>query len=199
MRFTILGLAAAFVAVAYFSYAYFDALEDFALAHPVAGPFIFISIEIIDVVFAPGSTLALVPIAGRLWGPWLGTLFTMIGWVAGSFLAFFFAHRFGRPWVRRLVSARKLESIRRILPKHLFWGVVFFRLVLPLDVTSYAIGLFTPINYRKYLTATAIGVAPGAFFLSFLGTLPLLYQAVLFSAAVIITYFYIRRTGLMGS
>ncbi len=192
---TLLGLAAVFAVVTYFANAHQDILRSFVQNSPVVGVFIYLVLGMFDAVIAPGSTLPLVPLAGKLWGPWWGALLTIGGWTWGSTVAFFLADKFGQPVVRHLVSQKKLLAVKGYIPHNLFWGVVMVRLVLPLDVTSYAIGLFTNMRYADYIGATVIGVAPGAFLLSSLGTLPSGYEVLVYAAGIAVFAWFVRATG----
>jgi uncharacterized membrane protein YdjX (TVP38/TMEM64 family) len=82
------------------------------------------------------------------------------------------ARRWGYPIVRRLTSMKRVRDLRRFIPQNLFWSIVLVRLVLPMDVISYALGLFADIGWWQYLLATALGLTPSAFVLTYLGELP---------------------------
>lgn len=46
--------------------------------------------------------------------------------------------------------------------------------VVPVDILSYAVGLFVPMSYSAYLAATVLGVTPFAFVFAYsMDTLPL--------------------------
>lgn len=196
---SVVGLVIIFAVVTYFADIHQSVLRDFVEGQPVAGAFIYIVLDMFDAVIAPGSTLALVPVAGRLWGPWIGATLTVIGWTWGSWVAFFLADTFGQPLVRRLISNEKLETVRHYIPKNLFTGVILTRLVLPLDAISYALGLFTKMDYGSYIIATALGVAPSAFLLAFLGTFPAFYEVIIYSAGVAVFVWFVRATGQAAS
>lgn len=192
---TIIILVSIFIVVTYFADVHQGVLRTYVENQPIIGAFVYIMLGMFDAVIAPGSTLALVPVAGKLWGPLLGALLTLIGWTWGSFVAFFLADKFGQPLVNRIVSEKKLQAVKHFIPKNLFWGVVMARLVMPLDVISYALGLFTNMGYREYIGATVLGVAPGAFLLSFLGTLPAIYEIMIYAVGVAVFIWFVRATG----
>ena len=73
--------------------------------------------------------------------------------------------------------------MRRYIPEDLFWSIVLVRLVLPMDVISYVLGLFTDIGWSKYAAATAIGLTPSAFVLAYVGKLPNAYEIIAFGVA----------------
>ena len=79
-----------------------------------------------------------------------------------------------------------MKRLRPYVPKNPFWSVVLLRLVVPMDVISYVLGLFTDIGWLKYAAATAIGLTPSAFLLAYLGKLPNAYEISAVGAGVIL-------------
>jgi uncharacterized membrane protein YdjX (TVP38/TMEM64 family) len=69
------------------------------------------------------------------------------------------------------------------------------RLVLPMDVISYVLGLFADISWSKYAGATALGLTPSAFVLAYLGKLPSAYDiiGVALGAGIVVAYVMIAR------
>ena len=49
---------------------------------------------------------------------------------------------------------------------------------MPVDVLSYALGLFSQIGFWSYFLATVIGVSPLAFGFAYLGEVSYIYQVV---------------------
>jgi len=75
-------------------------------------------------------------------------------------------------FVSRFVSLDKIKKFEASFSsEHIFWAVVLLRLSVPVDVLSYALGLFSTMSVRSYLFATLIGVTPFAFIFSYTGTL----------------------------
>jgi len=144
------------------------------------GLFLYIALNIVDAVVAPGLTLPLIPIAVRAWGRVPAALATTAGWTAGSLIAFLIARRWGYPVVRKITSIERVRAMRRYIPEDLFWSVVLVRLVLPMDVISYVLGLFTDIGWPEYAAATALGLTPSAFLLAYFGKLPNAYEIIAF-------------------
>jgi uncharacterized membrane protein YdjX (TVP38/TMEM64 family) len=129
-------------------------------------------------VLAPGATLPLIPVAVRAWGRVPAGLVTTAGWTTGSLVAFLIARRWGYPLVRKLTSLDRVRAMRRYIPDNLFWSVVLVRLVFPMDVVSYVVGLFSDIGWGHYVAATALGLTPSAFLLAYLGKLPNAYEII---------------------
>lgn len=154
----------------------------------------YVFITVIAVVIAPVSTLPLLPVAVALWGSTVGALLSILGWTIGGFIAYVLASRYGRPFIGHFVDMKKVHHIGRVLTgKNPFWTVVFLRMVVPVDILSYALGLFVSMPYSSYVLATLIGVTPFAFVFAFAASLPMPYQiGVLILASVIAVLAYIR-------
>ena len=163
--------------------------------HALFGFFLYLMLNILDAVLAPGATLPLIPVASRVWGHVLAALATTAGWTAGSLIAFLIARQWGYPIVQKLTSMRRVRALKRYIPDDLFWSVVLVRLVLPMDVISYVLGLFTEMGWWEYLLATALGLTPSAFLLAYLGQRPHAYDLIALGigAALVLSSFLIKR------
>jgi len=64
-----------------------------------------------------------------------------------------------------------------------------------MDVISYALGLIAHIGWWQYLLATALGLTPSAFVLTYLGELPHAYEliAVAIGGSLVIGSLVIKR------
>ena len=155
-------------------------LTRFVDRRPIVGGSIYLLLNVLDAVLAPGLTLPLIPVAARAWGPIPAAIATIAGWTTGSLVAFLIARRWGYPLVRKLTSIERVKRLRRYIPEDLFLSVVLLRMVTPMDVISYVLGLFTDMKWSRYLAATALGVAPSAFVLAVLGKLTHAYELITF-------------------
>ena len=131
------------MAVVFIVRTFAEPIRKFIDEHTVWGLCLYVSLNIVDAVAAQGATLSLIPVAARVLGPVAAALATTAGWTAGRFI-----------------------------PEDLFWSIVFVRLVLPMDVISYVLGLFTDIRWATYVGATALGLTPSAVLLAYVGKLP---------------------------
>ncbi|MBI2096381.1 MAG: TVP38/TMEM64 family protein [Candidatus Taylorbacteria bacterium] len=142
-------------------------------------------LQVAAIVVAPFSVFPLLPVASALWGPIFTALVNIIAWTIGAVIAFGIARRWGQPILSRFINLQKIEKIRRIMPeRHLFLNTLLLRLTVPVDILSYAYGLFVPIPLRTYIAATVLGISPFAFAFSYAATFPLRYQIVLGLVAV---------------
>ncbi|MEK6919149.1 MAG: VTT domain-containing protein [Nanoarchaeota archaeon] len=146
-------------------------------------------IEFLASLFAPINTFPLIPLASNLWGWPLASVLTFIGWFAGALLAFIIARKFGSRVVARfapVMEVKRLESL--ISNKNRFWSIVVIRILLPLDILSYAFGLFSKIPFSEYALATAISIIPHALLISYIGSLDFKYQLIGASLLIIILF-----------
>lgn len=138
----------------------------------------YVAITVAAVVLAPISTVPLIPTATMLWGGFWSAVLSILGWTIGAQIAFELSLR-ARPFVKRLVPLHKVERYARaLMGKRVFVTLLVLRMCVPVDVLSYAVGLFVPISRFKYFLATLLGVAPFAFVFAYASELPMLYQVV---------------------
>ncbi len=171
-----------------------ESLKQFIDHHAIAGIVVYIVLNILDAVIAPGATLPLIPIAAHVWGRVAAAVITTVGWTAGSLIAFYIARRWGSPLVKKLTSMERVKRLRPYIPKHPFWSVVLLRLVTPMDVISYVLGLFTEMSWPSYGLATALGLTPSAFILTYIGKMPRAYDIIMFGVGGTVVVWIIYST-----
>ena len=122
------------------------------------GPVILFILLVLQVflAFIPGQ--ALMVACSYLYGFWGGLLITWTSLVAGGYVAFLFARRYGRPFAEHWVSSDMLSHWDKAA---LGQGIIFFAvsLVLPVfpnDAMCYVAGL-GKISRRRFLIANMLG------------------------------------------
>lgn len=132
------------------------------------GPLVFVMLGIAaTVLWVPATVFVLA--GGVLFGPWLGTLYSLVAASAGAAIAFLIARYIAsewvagksRGWLKRLIEGVEAEG----------WHfVAFVRLVpiFPFFLLNYALGL-TRIPFSVYLSATFLCSIPGVAAFSYLG------------------------------
>jgi len=160
-----------------------------------AGMFIYVFVTILAVVLAPVSTMPLVPIASNLWGTFIAAILSIIGWSIGAFIAFIIARIYGAKIVEKIIPLKKLHEYEKLIPqKNIFFGIILLRIIIPVDLLSYALGIFSKVKLRTYMIATVIGIAPFAFIWAYLGKIPFYYQILIFLIVlVVLTIAYFLR------
>ncbi len=194
-----LGLVAvAFVTVSYFTRANEMAITAIVQGGGVMSMISFITLTMLCVIFViPLEIVFLIPLGALVWGPIPTALMSITGWVLGSMVALGIARTWGAPVVGKMVGLERIQSIEARIPRHnLFWTVVFLRLVVSVDILSYALGLFSKMPWGQYALATLIGVTPFGFYFSYAGTLPFWYQVAMTGSAVILASIVLLKYGL---
>ncbi len=164
-------LAGVFILISYLVNENISSIESVIKGyHYIFGFFLYIFFSVFMTVIAPLSSVPLVPVASSLWGWEVAGILNIISWTIGAYIAFMIASKYGKPIVKKFVKLDKIEKIEKKIPKkHIFWTIVFLRVIIPVDILSYALGLFSNINVGKYLLATVIGVLPFAFLFAYMG------------------------------
>jgi len=177
----ILFIVLLFIFASYLAREYEENITSIVSDNSTLGMLYYVIITAVAVVVAPVSTLPLIPIASVAWGWFIAGALSILGWVLGSQIAFLLARRYGKPLVQKMVSLERLERYEKRLPeKNIFWTVVLLRMVVPVDVLSYAVGLFSEMKSRTYFLATILGVIPFAFIFAYTGTLSIGTQLIVY-------------------
>jgi len=146
----------------------------------VVGMMVYIFIGILAIVIAPISNLPLLPVASNLWGWFFAGILTLIAWTLGSIFAFIIARKYGAPLVGKIIPLNKMAKFEKRVPKEsLFLDVVFLRMIIPADILSYFLGLFSKIDFKNYVLATIIGLTPMVFLFTYVGRLHFYYQIII--------------------
>lgn len=140
---------------------------------------LYMAVFALSIVIAPISAAPLIAVGVQLWGIWLTTLLSVLGWTTGAVIAFKLARRFGEPLVRRMVAAKHIARLKKIFPPHhIFWTIFLFRTVTPFDGVSYVLGLVPYIRTSTHFWATLLGLIPFCLAMAYLGSLPPAYLLV---------------------
>lgn len=128
----------------------------------VWGPLVIIVLTIVQALLAPIPGQAIQIVSGYLYGPWLGTLYAVIGITIGSSITFSLARRFGRPLVLRLIGQQSMARLDDLVHRG---GAPFFFLIwlfpfAPDDLACLAAGL-TTMPAGLFLALMIVGRLPG--------------------------------------
>lgn len=163
-----------FVIVGIFIYlsARADIIDYFSrfIQNNIFGVAIYIFIFALVTVVAPLTMLPLVIPSSVVFGPFFTGIYSIIGWTIGAIIAFLIARYIGKPFLSKFVSLKHIEEYDKYFSGNVeFWTLVFLRMMIPVDILSYAVGFLSRISFKKYLFATIIGITPFAFIFSYLG------------------------------
>jgi uncharacterized membrane protein YdjX (TVP38/TMEM64 family) len=106
---------------------------------------------------------------GMLFGPFWGTIYSLIGSEAGAIVCFLIARHLGREAITRFLH-RDIAFSNRIARRQLTYIVLFARLepVFSFALVSYGAGL-TGMSLRSFALSTLLGMTPGTVILNYYG------------------------------
>ena len=129
------------------------------------GALIFIGIQIFQIVVPPIPGKVVQLAGGYIFGPWLGTLYLLLGALVGSLLSFYAARLIGFPLVRAFVSPKNFERLSEVMERSETDFVVFLAFLIPAfpkDLLTYVAGL-TPISGLRFVVLGLAGRLPALF------------------------------------
>ncbi|MBI2337143.1 MAG: TVP38/TMEM64 family protein [Deltaproteobacteria bacterium] len=169
--FVILGLYFFTPVRGYLSQDGFGALQAWIQSQGIFAPLVFGLIYVVATVFAlPGSILTLG--GGLLFGAWWGTLINWLSASLGAMISFLIARYLGQGTVAKILKKQqKLRGLNDKIGKNGFYSVLILRLVplFPFNALNFGLGL-TQVSFRDYALATMIGMLPGTFVYTSLGS-----------------------------
>jgi len=148
-----------------------EGLRTWVASTGALAPLVFVAIQALQVVVfvIPGEIPQIA--GGYLFGPWLGSLLSIAGILAGSTIDFFLARFAGTPFVRALFPADQVDRLGRLLGTR-GARVAFFLLFLipgiPKDILCYVAGL-SPMRFLFFAGASTLGRLPGIVGSAFIG------------------------------
>jgi len=167
-------------------------------------PLIYILLQLSQVVATPIPGGAVEFLGGYLFGVKAGLLYSMIGSIVGSWLAFSMARLFKRWAVEKFVSPKTMKKFDYLIGHE---GVILsFLLFLipgfPKDALCYILGL-TPMHLGIFLIISTIGRIPGTLMATLQGAKAFEHQYKLFLillgvSALVILVFYIYHEEIHG-
>ena len=143
---------------------------DWMKSHPGESIPLFLLVYLVaTVLMVPGSALTV--ISGAVYGLWLGGAISLVAATLGASAAFGLSRFLVRDWaLRRWRESARFVRILRLLEQRQ-WKIIFLlRLspLIPFNLLNYFLGV-APVRFGPYLSATFLGMLPGAFLFAWLG------------------------------
>ncbi|MBX3028377.1 TVP38/TMEM64 family protein [bacterium] len=143
-----------------------DSLRGTVLSWGAFAPLAYITIvSMRPFIFFPSGLLFIV--AGLAFGPWLGTLYAVVGGVIAAIVTFVLARSLGRDFVQARLPAR----LRRLQDTELGAGLIFLLMlvpIVPMSAVNYGAGL-SRVSLAHYTLAVVGGLTPRAFAYCYFG------------------------------
>jgi uncharacterized membrane protein YdjX (TVP38/TMEM64 family) len=138
-------------------------------AGPLA-PLLFVSLQALQVIFAPIPGEATGFLGGYLFGVPLGLIYSTLGLTLGSIAAFLLGRWLEKRFVARMVSRETMQRFDFLMDHQgaLLAFILFLIPGFPKDYLSFILGL-SPMNLRVFIAICAIGRLPGTLLLTLQG------------------------------
>ena len=142
------------------------AVLDFGPLAPLA----YVVVLAVQVVVAPVPGHVLGFVGGYLFGPFWGTVYSLVGVTLGSTVVFVLSRRFGRPYVERMLAPELVSRFDAFVADSGTVGVFLVFLIpgLPDDAVCFLAGL-TRLPLRRLVVLVAVGRAPAFALVSLAG------------------------------
>ncbi|MBA5850847.1 TVP38/TMEM64 family protein [Clostridium sp. cel8] len=134
--------------------------------------FVFFMLQMFQVIvfFIPGELIQVA--GGYIYGPFIGSILSVIGITTGSIIAYVVSKIFGNPLVNKMLSKKKLKFFRKILNLGSINFVVFLLYLIPgipKDILAYICGI-SKISLKDFIIYSTLGRLPGIFISSYFGS-----------------------------
>jgi uncharacterized membrane protein YdjX (TVP38/TMEM64 family) len=177
--FLVLVLVAVFIIFTAYEYygQYFNELKNpkkiksIVLSYEEYSIFAFLALQVIQVVafFIPGEVMQIA--GGYIYGAFLGGVLTLVGITLGSAIVYGISRRYGKPFIRRIISEKHLDFFDKMLRLGSVNYIVFLLYLIPgipKDVLAYICGI-SDITFKNFILYSTIGRIPGIFISSYFG------------------------------
>lgn len=178
-------------------------LSEFIRDNQAWGIVVFLATTILSAAIAFLTNLPLLPPAIAAWGEMTAFALLLAGWMLGAIAGYFIGYLALHRLAENSRTGRRVGYYRsKLTGKTEFWLVVVFRMSVPSEVSSYALGALR-YHFGKFLLATFITELPFAWLAVYASRLLLEGRNILFAiyisagllAVVIASYYLKKRIG----
>lgn len=148
-----------------------SALREYIISSGNLGIFVYITIQLLQVVFLPIPASIICIVGSLIYGPVLGGLYCSIGVALGSIISYLIGNIFGFKLVSYIIGKDKAIKYSDILRKRgvLFLAIAFLLPMFPDDILCFVAGV-TKIPIKKFLLVTLITRPIGVICMSIFGS-----------------------------
>jgi len=145
-------------------------VRDYVEGFGALGPLVVIGLITLEVVLAPIPGYFIAIGSGAAFGPYLGTLYSYIGNLIGTMIAFLLSRHYGRPLAKKLIKEKKLKYYDKFFKDKGIYGLwlAYIFPIFPVDIISFVTGL-SNIKFSQFFRIIAIGFIPNMLLLNYFG------------------------------
>lgn len=153
----------------------------------------FVLMAAVAVIIPVWSNIFLLPFGVIAWGAFITALLCILGWWIGSLISFAVARRYRELLIQKYPSLASHQFIDSLISnKHQSLSLIFLRMTIPVDVLSYALGLFSKkVSWKENAITTVLGITPFAFVFSYLGELSMNVEVIILLTTSLLFIMYI--------
>ena len=125
------------------------------------GPIVLIVAMVLQLFLMVIPSVIIMVIAVLAYGPWLGSLITIIGIFCSASVGYLVGDYLGDVGVEKLIGEKALNKIESFFKAYGLWTVIVFRAspFLSNDAISF-VGGFVEMTYKRFIIATLLGSSP---------------------------------------
>lgn len=134
------------------------------------GPFVVIVGQVVQMFLFVVPTVLLMIVSILAYGPWMGSVYAMIGIVLASATAYIIGNSASEPFLNKLLGKKTREKFVVYVERYGAWLVVVARInpVLSNDTISFISGIVR-LSFWKFMLATIVATTPLLILISYLG------------------------------
>lgn len=156
----------------------------------IFAPFIYILLMSIAIIISPIPSIPLDIVAGLFFGPFLGTLYSLIGATIGAQVSFLISRTLGTQIVEKFIKGH--INFCPSCSSKLLSKVVFITRLIPFfsfDIISYGAGL-TKMTLRSFTISTFFGMIPLTFIYNYFGSVIIINKWLTLILAIVMVFLF---------
>ena len=174
-----------------------DYIENWLTGFGYLAPLIYLAVMAMAIVVFPIPSVPLDIAAGMIFGPLLGTSYSVIGATIGALLSFLISRYLGRELVDKLFRSH-IHLCPNCSDRLLFRVILISRLIpiVSFDIISYGAGL-TKMSLRSFVTATFLGMISLTFIYTYYGSIIAIHHWLGMALGLLLVVFFLILPSLI--
>lgn len=145
-------------------------LNLYVVALGVAAPLVIIFLQALQNIISIFSSEVVSVLAGFLFGPFWGFIYSFVGATLGSVAVFLLSRKYGKELAVKLFHKKDLVHYYKLHQQGEFWAVFLIRVapLFPNELVSFGAGM-TNIKFSRFLIASSLGFVTEMLILTYFG------------------------------